>query len=73
VAFACLTTADLDRLLDPREQKVLRLKFGLEDGRAYNNHEVKIELGVGDERGAPNRGPGNLDSAESDESKGGKG
>jgi RNA polymerase primary sigma factor len=49
-AFLRSDRQTLDELLDPREQKVLRLKLGLEDGRRYNNHEVKVELGIGDER-----------------------
>ncbi|MDP3058209.1 MAG: sigma-70 family RNA polymerase sigma factor, partial [bacterium] len=43
----------LDEVLDelgPREQKVLRLRFGLEDGRARTLEEVGQEFGVTRER-----------------------
>jgi RNA polymerase primary sigma factor len=49
-SFERLPDGELDRILDPREQKVLRLKWGLEDGREYNNREIGVELCVGDER-----------------------
>ncbi|HEU5105904.1 MAG TPA: sigma factor-like helix-turn-helix DNA-binding protein [Solirubrobacterales bacterium] len=49
-AFCELDPAQLHEVLDPREQKVLRLKLGFEDGRRYKNSEIKIEMGVGDER-----------------------
>lgn len=40
----------IDRVLDPREQKVLRLRTGFEDGRQYGLVEVGRELGIGSER-----------------------
>lgn len=48
--FRSLPQDELDQILDPREQKVLRLKWGIEDGREYNNREIGLELCVGDER-----------------------
>jgi RNA polymerase primary sigma factor len=48
--FGDLPDDERDRILDPRDQKVLRLKWGLEDGREYHNREIGLELRVGDER-----------------------
>jgi RNA polymerase primary sigma factor len=36
--------------LDPREQKILRLRFGLEDGVTHTLEEVGEEFGVTRER-----------------------
>ncbi|MBI3495079.1 RNA polymerase sigma factor RpoD, partial [Candidatus Berkelbacteria bacterium] len=36
--------------LAPREQKILRLRFGLEDGRSHTLEEVGREFGVTRER-----------------------
>ncbi len=38
------------QFLSPREQKILRLRFGLEDGRTYTLEEVGKEFGVTRER-----------------------
>ena len=38
------------RTLAPREEKVLRLRFGLDDGRARTLEEVGQEFGVTRER-----------------------
>jgi RNA polymerase primary sigma factor len=40
----------LEGILDPREQKILRLRTGLEDGRAYTLAEIGMEVGVTKER-----------------------
>jgi DNA-directed RNA polymerase sigma subunit (sigma70/sigma32) len=40
----------LEGFLDPREQKVLRLRLGLEDGRLYTQTEIALELNIGKER-----------------------
>lgn len=40
----------LDCVLDPREQKVLRLRTGIEDGRRYNLADIAVEIGIGPER-----------------------
>jgi RNA polymerase primary sigma factor len=48
--FEELLDVELDEILDPREQKILRLKWGLEDGREYNNREIGLEFRLGDER-----------------------
>lgn len=45
-----LSNEVIERFLDPRERKVLRLRLGLEDGRLYTQEEVGIELNVGRER-----------------------
>jgi RNA polymerase primary sigma factor len=37
-------------LLTPREQKILRMRFGLEDGRSHTLEEVGLEFGVTRER-----------------------
>lgn len=37
-------------LLSPREQKILKMRFGLEDGRPHTLEEVGIEFGVTRER-----------------------
>jgi RNA polymerase primary sigma factor len=37
-------------LLTPREQKILRMRFGLEDGRSHTLEEVGQEFGVTRER-----------------------
>ncbi|HSX41060.1 MAG TPA: RNA polymerase sigma factor RpoD [Candidatus Saccharimonadales bacterium] len=37
-------------LLTPREQKILRMRFGLEDGRQHTLEEVGLEFGVTRER-----------------------
>lgn len=41
---------ELDRIIDAREQKVLRLRMGLEDGRRYKLREIGMELGIRKER-----------------------
>lgn len=40
----------LDAVLDPREQKILRLHLGLEDGRSHSNGEIGMEVGLTKER-----------------------
>ena len=42
--------ADVLSLLTPREQKILRMRFGLEDGRSHTLEEVGLEFGVTRER-----------------------
>jgi len=42
--------ADVLALLTPREQKILRMRFGLEDGRGHTLEEVGLEFGVTRER-----------------------
>lgn len=42
--------ADVLALLTPREQKILRMRFGLEDGRSHTLEEVGLEFGVTRER-----------------------
>lgn len=42
--------SDFLQFLSPREQKILRLRFGLEDGRTYTLEEVGKEFGVTRER-----------------------
>lgn len=42
--------AQLDTILDPREQKVLRTRSGFEDGRIYSFLDIGMEIGVGQER-----------------------
>lgn len=49
-ALRHLPRDELDALLDPREQKVLRLRSGYEDGRAYSFLDISMEIGVGQER-----------------------
>ena len=41
---------DTLELLTPREQKILRMRFGLEDGRSHTLEEVGQEFGVTRER-----------------------
>lgn len=41
---------DFLRFLSPREQKILRMRFGLEDGRSHTLEEVGQEFGVTRER-----------------------
>jgi len=41
---------DLLQTLSPRDAKMLRLAFGLEDGRNYNLHEIGIKFGLTRER-----------------------
>jgi DNA-directed RNA polymerase sigma subunit (sigma70/sigma32) len=40
----------LDAILDPREQKILRLRTGIEDGRRYSFVDIAVELDLGQER-----------------------
>jgi RNA polymerase primary sigma factor len=40
----------LEGVLEPREQKILRLRTGLEDGRCYTFNEIGLEFGVKPER-----------------------
>ena len=40
--------------LDPREQKILKMRFGLEDGVTHTLEEVGEEFGVTRERIPPN-------------------
>jgi len=42
--------ADVLQLLTPREQKILRMRFGLDDGRAHTLEETGQEFGVTRER-----------------------
>ena len=42
--------ADVLQDLDPREQKILRMRFGLEDGVTHTLEEVGEEFGVTRER-----------------------
>jgi len=42
--------AEILTTLSPREQKILRMRFGLEDGRAHTLEEVGAEFGVTRER-----------------------
>jgi RNA polymerase primary sigma factor len=42
--------ANVLSLLTPREQKILRMRFGLEDGRSHTLEEVGLEFGVTRER-----------------------
>lgn len=42
--------AEVLSLLTPREQKILRMRFGLEDGRSHTLEEVGLEFGVTRER-----------------------
>lgn len=42
--------ADSLQLLNPREQKIIRMRFGLDDGRTYTLEEVGKEFGVTRER-----------------------
>lgn len=45
-----LPQEQLDSILDAREQKVLRLRSGFEDGRTYSFVDIGMEIGVGQER-----------------------
>ncbi len=36
----------IDRVLDPREARVIRLRYGLEDGAFHPQHEVAKQLGI---------------------------
>jgi RNA polymerase primary sigma factor len=49
-ALDALTQSELDRILDTRQQKILRLRLGLEDGRRCTLQEIGIELGIRRER-----------------------
>lgn len=43
----------LDRLmnaLNPRQQQILRLRFGMEDGICYSLEEIRLKLGISKER-----------------------
>ena len=42
--------AEVLSLLTPREQKILRMRFGLEDGKSHTLEEVGLEFGVTRER-----------------------
>ena len=36
----------MDRVLDPRERQVIRLRYGLEDGELWPQHRVAVKLGI---------------------------
>ena len=44
------TMEQLMRMLDPRQQQVLRLHFGMEDGKGYSLEEIGKQLGLSKER-----------------------
>jgi RNA polymerase primary sigma factor len=53
VTIRSMMKMDLDSFLDfltPREQKILKMRFGLEDGRTHTLEEVGKEFGVTRER-----------------------
>lgn len=41
---------ELDEMLDSRQQKVLRLRSGIEDGHRHTFVEIGTELGIGPTR-----------------------
>lgn len=48
--FESLSAAELDGILDPREQKVLRLRSRFEDGAQPTFKEIGVELDISRER-----------------------
>ena len=43
---SCRALRLMDRVLEPREREVLRLRYGLEDGEPWPQHRVAARLGI---------------------------
>jgi RNA polymerase sporulation-specific sigma factor len=43
---SCRALRLMERVLEPREREVLRLRYGLEDGEPWPQHRVAARLGI---------------------------